>query len=127
MEGKATAASTMGSVKSATLSLLLLTFSLYVADSYHSKDLQKLGCESCTLGKNDLFSLYGPVYQCQGCCFSRAFPTPLTTLETMESRKNITSEATCCVARSSYEVVVAGIVVRNHTDCHCSTCKYHKI
>ncbi|KAM7403158.1 hypothetical protein PAMA_003874 [Pampus argenteus] len=122
-----TPANTMGSVKSATLSLVLLSFLLYLADSYPSSDLSNTGCEECTLKKNGIFSGDRPVYQCMGCCFSRAYPTPLRAMRTMSIPKNITSEATCCVAKHSYETEVAGIRVRNHTDCHCSTCYFHKI
>uniref|UniRef100_A0A3Q0T2V9 Glycoprotein hormones alpha chain n=1 Tax=Amphilophus citrinellus TaxID=61819 RepID=A0A3Q0T2V9_AMPCI len=111
----------MGSLKSAGLSLLLLSFLLYIADSYPNIDLSNVGCEECTLRKNKLFSRDGPVYQCMGCCFSRAYPTPLRAMKTMNIPKNITSEATCCVARQT------GIMVKNHTDCHCSTCYFHKI
>ncbi|XP_044021661.1 glycoprotein hormones alpha chain isoform X2 [Siniperca chuatsi] len=119
-----TAATKMGAVKSAGLSLLLVSFLLYVADSYPNTDLSNMGCEECTLRKNSIFSR---VYQCMGCCFSRAYPTPLKAMKTMTIPKNITSEATCCVAKHSYETEVAGIRVRNHTDCHCSTCYFHKI
>ncbi|XP_069008450.1 glycoprotein hormones alpha chain [Embiotoca jacksoni] len=122
-----TAATTMGSVKSAGLSLLLLSFLLYIADSYPNIDLSNMGCEECALRKNLVFSKERPVYQCVGCCFSRAYPTPLKAMKTMTIRKNITSEATCCVAKHSYEIEVNGIKVRNHTECHCSTCYYHKI
>uniref|UniRef100_A0A3Q3WSX0 Glycoprotein hormones alpha chain n=1 Tax=Mola mola TaxID=94237 RepID=A0A3Q3WSX0_MOLML len=123
----ATAATTAGSVKSAGLALLLLSFLLYVADSYPSIDFTNMGCEECTLRKNSVFSRDRPVYQCMGCCFSRAYPTPLKAMKTMPNPKNITSEATCCVAKHSYETEVAGIRVRNHTECHCSTCYFHKI
>nr|BAJ05295.1 gonadotropin common-alpha subunit [Epinephelus merra] len=117
----------MGSVRSAGLNLLLLSFLLYIADSYPNIDLPNIGCEECTLRKNSVFSRDRPVYQCMGCCFSRAYPTPLKAMKTMTIPKNITSEATCCVAKHSYETEVAGIRVRNHTDCHCSTCYFHKI
>ncbi|XP_037602239.1 glycoprotein hormones alpha chain [Sebastes umbrosus] len=122
-----TAATTMGSVKSAGLSLLLLSFLLYIADSYPNIDLSNVGCEECTLRKNKIFSMDRPVYQCMGCCFSRAYPTPLKAMKTMTIPKNITSEATCCVAKHSYETMVSGIPVKNHTMCHCSTCYFHKI
>uniref|UniRef100_A0A673CWC4 Glycoprotein hormones alpha chain n=1 Tax=Sphaeramia orbicularis TaxID=375764 RepID=A0A673CWC4_9TELE len=102
---------TMGSVKSAGLSVLLVSFLLYVANSYPNSDFSNMGCEECTLKKNFYFSRDRPIYQCMGCCFSR----------------NITSEATCCVAKHGYETEVDGIRVKNHTECHCSTCYYHKI
>ncbi|XP_028995561.1 glycoprotein hormones alpha chain [Betta splendens] len=121
------AVTTMGSGKSAGLSLLLLSFLLYVADSYPNIDFSNVGCEECALKKNNVFSRDRPVYQCMGCCFSRAYPTPLKAMRTMTIPKNITSEATCCVAKHSYEIEVAGIRVRNHTGCHCSTCYFHKI
>ncbi|GLD67753.1 zinc finger protein 292-like protein [Lates japonicus] len=104
-----TAATTKGSVRSAGLSLLLLSFFLYIADSYPNVDLSNVGCEECTLRKNSVFSRDRPVYQCMGCCFSRAYPTPLKAMKTMTIPKNITSEATCCVAKHSYETEVAGI------------------
>ncbi|XP_026195734.1 glycoprotein hormones alpha chain [Anabas testudineus] len=122
-----TAVVTMGSVKSAGLSFLLLSFLLYIADSYPNNDFSNVGCEECTLKKNSVFSRDRPIYQCMGCCFSRAYPTPLKAMKTMTIPKNITSEATCCVAKHSYETEVAGIRVRNHTSCHCSTCYFHKI
>nr|BAF81899.1 glycoprotein hormones alpha subunit [Pseudolabrus sieboldi] len=117
----------MGSMKSAGLYLLLLSFLLYVSDSYPNNDQSNMGCEECALRKNSLFSIERPLYQCMGCCFSRAYPTPLKAMKTMPNPKNITSEATCCVAKHGYETEVFGIRVRNHTECHCSTCYFHKI
>ncbi|XP_029982809.1 glycoprotein hormones alpha chain [Sphaeramia orbicularis] len=117
----------MGSVKSAGLSVLLVSFLLYVANSYPNSDFSNMGCEECTLKKNFYFSRDRPIYQCMGCCFSRAYPTPLRARMTMMIPKNITSEATCCVAKHGYETEVDGIRVKNHTECHCSTCYYHKI
>ncbi|KAF7201704.1 glycoprotein hormones alpha chain [Nothobranchius furzeri] len=121
------AASTTCSVKAAGVSVLLLCFLLYMADSYPNIDSSGMGCEECKLTLNMFFTTDRPIYQCMGCCFSRAYPTPLSTMRTMTVPKNITSEATCCVAKHSYETKVADITVRNHTECHCSTCYYHKI
>ncbi|KAL3049278.1 glycoprotein hormones alpha chain isoform X2 [Trematomus bernacchii] len=124
-----TCATTMQSVKSAGLSLLLMSFLLYVADSYPSIDLPNMGCPECALRRNIHLSGDRPIYQCMGCCFSRAYPTPLWSLKTMKIPKNITSESTCCVASRSDEVEsdVVNIQVLNHTECHCSTCHYNKI
>nr|AXL27968.1 glycoprotein alpha subunit [Bostrychus sinensis] len=112
------------SVKSRGMSLLLLTSFLYIVDTYSNSDV---GCEECSLKRNVVFSVDRPVYQCMGCCFSRAYPTPLKAMKTMANPKNITSEATCCVAKHSYEIELGGIRVRNHTACHCSTCYFHKV
>ncbi|XP_029971978.1 glycoprotein hormones alpha chain [Salarias fasciatus] len=114
-------------VKPAGLSLLLLSALLQAVESYPNMEAPNMGCEECSLQKNDLFTLDQPIYQCKGCCFSRAYPTPLRAMDTMLNRKNITSEATCCVAKHSYEVRVNELKLRNQTECHCSTCLHHQI
>ncbi|KAJ0009132.1 hypothetical protein NQD34_016547 [Periophthalmus magnuspinnatus] len=106
----------MGSVR--PKNVLLLLGMMYFCSVETSRDG---GCEACALHRHHLFP---GVYQCMGCCFSRAFPTPPATLRTMVRPKPITSQASCCVA-SSYEEVE--LTVKNHTSCHCGTCKYHKI
>lgn len=116
----------MRSVKSTGLAVLLLAILFYEADSYPNSEFSSRGCQECTLRKNNNLHLDPPVYQCAGCCFSRAYPTPLNITNAMTVTKNITSEATCCVAKHSYEVKgYRGL--RNHTECHCSTCYFHKI
>ncbi|KAM6912705.1 glycoprotein hormones alpha chain [Xenentodon cancila] len=118
----------MSLVKSAGVSLLLMSFLLSIADTYPNAGSSNVGCEECRPKAINFFPREkGPVYQCMGCCFSRAYPTPLRAMKTMTVPKNITSEATCCVAKHSHEVMVEHIPLRNHTECHCSTCYYHKI
>nr|XP_057946322.1 glycoprotein hormones alpha chain [Doryrhamphus excisus] len=116
-------------VKSAAASFLLLSALLYMADSYPNYP-SNVPCDECSLKKNDFFSRDLPIYQCMGCCFSMAYPTPLNVKNIMAIPKNFTSEATCCVAKDSYEVSLKNmnnVNVRNHTGCYCGTCIYHKI
>ncbi|XP_077586809.1 LOW QUALITY PROTEIN: glycoprotein hormones alpha chain [Stigmatopora nigra] len=122
----AATASLMGSVKSFGPILLLFSSLLYMAESYTDMDFLHSGCEECSLKRRLVFP-EGEIYQCKGCCFSKAYPTPLNIKKEMLNPKNITSEAGCCIASKDHVVVVSDIILRNHTECVCGTCMYHTI
>ncbi|XP_063080192.1 glycoprotein hormones alpha chain [Engraulis encrasicolus] len=115
----------IGPLKSCVASCVVLLMLIHMGDFYPNGNMAK-SCE-CELVKNNFFSKRdAPIYQCMGCCFSRAYPTPLRSKETMPVPKNITSEATCCVAKNPKDVIIDGHLLKNHTDCYCGSCHYHK-
>ncbi|XP_076144453.1 glycoprotein hormones alpha chain-like [Alosa pseudoharengus] len=114
--------------KSCVASLLLVSILLHIGDFYATKRCHPVkGRDECKLTEHPSLSMPGaPIYQCKGGCYSIAYPTPLRSKGTMLVQKNITSEASCCVAREFKSLGLYNLKLLNHTDCHCSTCRHQK-